>query len=128
MQDNSVWLFGGSIPERSGEGKLYNTCMVFAPSGRLVGTYRYARVAAGRYTLLLPTRRRKMHLFDISIPGGITFQAVHPPALVAATSTSLSLRNVQESSTLSPGSVPLIVDVDGVKVPVIRGLALSCSC
>ncbi len=38
-QDNSVWLFGGSIPERS-KGNLYNTCMVFDPRGNLAGTYR----------------------------------------------------------------------------------------
>jgi omega-amidase len=39
-QENSVWLFGGSIPERGADGLLYNTCMVFAPSGLLVGKYR----------------------------------------------------------------------------------------
>ena len=54
----------GSIPERDGE-ELYNSCPVFDPLGNLVAKY------------------RKMHLFDIDVPGKIRFQ---------------------ESETLSPGN------------------------
>ncbi|XP_034871124.1 omega-amidase NIT2 isoform X3 [Mirounga leonina] len=58
-----VYLIGGSIPEEDA-GKLYNTCAVFGPDGTLLVKY------------------RKLHLFDIDVPGKITFQ---------------------ESKTLSPG-------------------------
>jgi len=52
---HSVFLVGGSIPERHGD-KVYNTCVVIDPDGQIV------------------CKHRKMHLFDISVPGGITFR------------------------------------------------------
>ena len=54
-KENSVYLIGGSIPERDGD-KLYNTCPVFDPNGNLIA------------------KHRKVHLFDIDIPGKITFK------------------------------------------------------
>eukprot|EP00616_Rhizochromulina_sp_CCMP1243_P016446 CAMPEP_0118962986 /NCGR_PEP_ID=MMETSP1173-20130426/1100_1 /TAXON_ID=1034831 /ORGANISM="Rhizochromulina marina cf, Strain CCMP1243" /LENGTH=347 /DNA_ID=CAMNT_0006911297 /DNA_START=15 /DNA_END=1058 /DNA_ORIENTATION=- len=51
----NVWLIGGSIPERDGD-KVYNTCLVFDPEGRIVA------------------KHRKVHLFDIDLPGKITFR------------------------------------------------------
>jgi len=52
-----AWLIGGSIPERDVENdKLYNTCTVYNPNGDLV------------------TMHRKVHLFDIDIPGKIKFK------------------------------------------------------
>ncbi|XP_032485637.1 omega-amidase NIT2 [Phocoena sinus] len=59
----SIYVIGGSIPEEDA-GKLYNTCAVFGPDGTLL------------------VKHRKLHLFDIDVPGKITFQ---------------------ESKTLSPG-------------------------
>ncbi|XP_049641569.1 omega-amidase NIT2, partial [Suncus etruscus] len=59
----NIYLIGGSIPEEDA-GKLYNTCAVFGPDGNLL------------------VKHRKIHLFDIDVPGKITFQ---------------------ESKTLSPG-------------------------
>ncbi|KAF7796518.1 hypothetical protein EIP86_007696 [Pleurotus ostreatoroseus] len=56
-KEAGVWLLGGSIPERDAEGKLYNTCTVYSPKGELIAMH------------------RKMHLFDIDIPGQITFKA-----------------------------------------------------
>ncbi|CRK91105.1 CLUMA_CG004793, isoform A [Clunio marinus] len=50
-----IYLIAGSIPE-SKENKLYNTSTIWDPNGNLIGTY------------------RKMHLFDIDIPGEITFK------------------------------------------------------
>jgi len=52
-----IVLVGGSIPERdSTSGKLYNTATVFDEQGHLISMH------------------RKLHLFDIDIPGGMTFQ------------------------------------------------------
>lgn len=48
-------LAGGSIPERDGE-KLYNTCYLFSPQGEELA------------------RHRKVHLFDIDVPGGQRFR------------------------------------------------------
>ncbi|KAK7043726.1 Omega-amidase nit3 [Paramarasmius palmivorus] len=51
------WLIGGSIPERdSTNDNVYNTCTVYNPKGDLVALY------------------RKIHLFDIDIPGKIKFK------------------------------------------------------
>ncbi|XP_032832150.2 omega-amidase NIT2 isoform X1 [Petromyzon marinus] len=61
--EHRITIIGGSIPERSGD-RLFNTSLVFGPDGKLCGKF------------------RKMHLFDIDIPGKITFK---------------------ESETLSPG-------------------------
>jgi omega-amidase len=58
-------IVGGSIPEVDDEGKLYNTCLVYDKTGTLLA------------------KHRKVHLFDINVPGGITFR---------------------ESDTLSPGT------------------------
>ncbi|MFI1029420.1 carbon-nitrogen family hydrolase [Streptomyces sp. NPDC020951] len=38
--DAGVWLHAGSIPERDPEGALYNTSLVFSPSGEPVAAYR----------------------------------------------------------------------------------------
>ncbi|PON71744.1 Carbon-nitrogen hydrolase [Parasponia andersonii] len=67
-----ITIVGGSIPERSGD-KLYNTCCVFGADGKL------------------KAKHRKIHLFDIDIPGKITFV---------------------ESKTLTAGQSPTIVDTD----------------
>jgi omega-amidase len=54
-KEHSIFLVGGSVPEREG-GRLYNTCMVFGPTGELLA------------------KHRKTHLFDIDIPGKMTFK------------------------------------------------------
>jgi len=38
--DTGVWLHAGSIPERADDGTLYNTSLVFSPSGDLIAAYR----------------------------------------------------------------------------------------
>ncbi|MFC8090568.1 carbon-nitrogen family hydrolase [Streptomyces sp. NPDC057301] len=38
--DAGVWLHAGSIPEREPDGPLYNTSLVFSPSGDLAAAYR----------------------------------------------------------------------------------------
>ncbi|KAL5995383.1 hypothetical protein ACLOJK_025442 [Asimina triloba] len=67
-----ITIVGGSIPERSGD-RLYNTCCVLGTDGKL------------------KAKHRKIHLFDIDIPGKITFK---------------------ESKTLTAGETPTIVDTD----------------
>jgi omega-amidase len=67
---HGLWIVGGSIPEiekisNGGSNKIYNTCQVFDPSGAVIA------------------KHRKVHLFNMAVPGGITFR---------------------ESDTLSPGS------------------------
>ncbi len=54
-REYGVVLVGGTIPERDGD-RLYNTCFVFDKSGNVIATH------------------RKAHMFDIDIPGGITFK------------------------------------------------------
>jgi predicted amidohydrolase len=54
-RDNEVYLVGGSIPERDGDG-YYNTSVIFGPDGELIG------------------KHRKVHLFDIDIAGGPSFR------------------------------------------------------
>jgi len=75
-KDNQVYLIGGTIPERD-NGKLYNTCTAWNPEGKLIAKF------------------RKMHLFDIDIPGGITFI---------------------ESSVLSSGNELSTFDMNGIKI------------
>lgn len=68
---NKIFLVGGSIPERGECGGIYNTCLVINPNGEIIG------------------KHRKVHLFDIDVPGKIKFK---------------------ESDTLSPGSKPTTFD------------------
>ncbi|XP_061680377.1 omega-amidase NIT2 isoform X1 [Syngnathoides biaculeatus] len=68
----------GSIPEEDA-GKLYNSCAVFGPDGQQL------------------VKHRKIHLFDIDIPGKIRFQ---------------------ESETLSPGNTLSVFETPFCKVGV----------
>ena len=49
-RENQIVLIGGSVPETE-EGRLYNTCFVFNEKGEQIA------------------RHRKVHLFDVDIPG-----------------------------------------------------------
>lgn len=53
-RETGMTVVGGSIPEKDGE-RLYNTCYVYGPDGRLLG------------------RHRKLHLFDVELEG-MTFR------------------------------------------------------
>ena len=53
---HGVSVIAGSIPERGADGRLYNTATVIDPRGRLVA------------------KHRKVHLFDVDVPGGICFR------------------------------------------------------
>ena len=53
-KEQKLYLVGGSVPELE-EGKIYNTCYIFSPQGEELA------------------RHRKVHLFDIDVPGGQRF-------------------------------------------------------
>jgi len=40
---NNVYVIGGTIPERSHD-KLYNTCTVWGPDGKLVAKHRKVKI------------------------------------------------------------------------------------
>lgn len=72
-KEAKVYLVGGSIPEYWEQTKkYYNTSLTFDPEGKLLATH------------------RKVHLFDIDIPGKITFK---------------------ESEVLSPGNKVTLIDL-----------------
>ena len=73
-------LVGGTFPELGGDGRIYNTCFVFDQRGEQIA------------------RHRKMHLFDIDIPGGQRFK---------------------ESDTLAAGSEPTLFDTPWGKLGVM---------
>lgn len=77
---HKIYIVGGSIPELDGD-KIYNTATVFNPQGELLLKF------------------RKIHLFDIDIPGKIT---------------------IKESNVLSAGSKICCFDTEWFKV----GLAI----
>ncbi|EGW32387.1 uncharacterized protein SPAPADRAFT_55849 [Spathaspora passalidarum NRRL Y-27907] len=55
---HGIFIVGGSIPEIAPEegNKIFNTSLTFSPEGEIIA------------------KHRKVHLFDIDIPNGITFQ------------------------------------------------------
>lgn len=55
-QKHHVYLAAGSVPEKDGEGHIYNTAYVFDREGKMIA------------------KHRKMHLFDIDIRGGQYFK------------------------------------------------------
>lgn len=79
-QEHQAFVVGGSIIERDDKGRFYNTCLVYGPDGALLA------------------KHRKVHLFDINIPGKI---------------------RVQESHSLSPGQHLTLFDVKGWKAAVV---------
>ncbi|KAL7942428.1 carbon-nitrogen hydrolase [Trichoderma barbatum] len=78
--ENNVYLVGGSIPELNPEtNKYYNTSLTFGPDGSLLGTH------------------RKVHLFDIDIPGKIFFKESD----VLSAGNKLTLIDLPEYGTIA---------------------------
>ena len=74
---HDVWLHCGSIHVAAPDGRAYNTSVVFAPDGSVAARY------------------RKIHLFDVDIPDGVTHR---------------------ESDTVAPGEELVTCDVDDWRV------------
>jgi predicted amidohydrolase len=73
-----MWVLAGSFHEAGPDAaRTYNTSLVFDRDGQLAATY------------------RKIHLYDVEIPGRVSYQ---------------------ESKTVAPGTEPVVVEVDGVRV------------
>lgn len=69
-------LVGGSIPERDGKGRFYNTATLWDQKGDLLA------------------RHRKVHLFDVDLPGGVSIResAVYSPGNQVTVHEVLGLR------------------------------------
>lgn len=78
---HGVWMMGGGTPElvRGDNKRTYNTAVTIDPRGELMARY------------------RKIHLFDVEIPGGAV---------------------LRESDATAPGDELVVVDVAGVPVGV----------
>ncbi|MEU6809461.1 carbon-nitrogen family hydrolase [Streptomyces sp. NPDC046831] len=68
-----VWLHAGSVPERDTDGTLYNTSLVFAPSGDLAAAY------------------RKIHRFGFDKGEAVLMGAGHEKVTVRLPETTLGL-------------------------------------
>ncbi len=75
----NIYIVAGSIPELK-EGKLYNSSFILDRNGEIIGSH------------------RKMHLFDIDIPGKIIFK---------------------ESENLSAGNQITVIETDICKIGVV---------
>lgn len=73
-----IYLVAGSIPEKEGK-HVYNSSFFLNPQGKIIGSY------------------RKMHLFDIDVPGEISFK---------------------ESETLTAGDQLTVVETDLGKIGI----------
>jgi deaminated glutathione amidase len=73
-----MWVHAGSFHESGPDGeRTHNTSLVFDRAGQLSAVY------------------RKIHLYDVEIPGRVSYR---------------------ESRTVAPGAEPVVVDVEGVRV------------
>ncbi|BCJ51627.1 carbon-nitrogen hydrolase [Actinoplanes sp. NBRC 14428] len=75
-RDLGIWVHAGSFHEAGPDpDRTFNTSLIFNPAGELVATY------------------RKIHLYDVEIPGRVSYQ---------------------ESRTVAPGDRPVVTEIDGV--------------
>jgi predicted amidohydrolase len=72
-------IVGGSVAELGSDGKYYNTATLWSPDGELLA------------------KHRKVHLFDVDLPGGVSFR---------------------ESDILSPGHQVTVVRVLGMNLGI----------
>jgi predicted amidohydrolase len=76
-RDLGMWVHAGSFHEAGPDDeRTYNTSLVFDRTGQLAATY------------------RKIHLYDVEIPGRVSYQ---------------------ESRSVAPGDETVVTDIDGVR-------------
>lgn len=95
----SIYLIGGSIPEKSASNLIYNTCFAYDRKGDLIG------------------KHRKIHLFDVDIPGKITFKE----------SDALSAGNSLTTISTEFGKIGLGICYD-IRFPELAILAAAKKC
>jgi deaminated glutathione amidase len=74
---HAMWVVAGSFHEAGPDGRTCNTSLVFDRAGALAAAY------------------RKIHLYDVEIPGRVSYQ---------------------ESRFVAPGDAPLTVEVEGTRI------------
>ena len=87
-KEKKVWIIGGSIPERDVDDKLYNTCVIINDTGNtsiiiiiiiiIIQVHLFDDISQ----LLsfigdIVGKHRKVHLFDIDVPGKHISDHVH---------------------------------------------------
>ncbi|MBU6532183.1 carbon-nitrogen family hydrolase [Streptomyces mayonensis] len=71
--DTGVWLHAGSVPERGPDGRLYNTSLLYSPSGDLAASY------------------RKIHRFGFDKGEAVLMGAGHEPVTVRLPETTVGV-------------------------------------
>lgn len=97
-KESNIYLIGGTIPERCND-KLYNTCIAYGPTGEILAQH------------------RKIHLFDIDIPGKITFKE----------SAALSAGNSLTMFNIGPWKVGLGICYD-IRFPLMANIYAEKGC
>jgi deaminated glutathione amidase len=76
--EHRMWVLAGSFHERgTDDARTFNTSLIFDRTGGLAAAY------------------RKIHLYDVEIPGRVSYH---------------------ESRSVAPGDEPVVVDIEGVRV------------
>ncbi|MFB6790027.1 carbon-nitrogen family hydrolase [Streptomyces olivaceus] len=71
--DTGAWLHAGSVPERGPDGRLYNTSLLYSPSGDLAASY------------------RKIHRFGFDKGEAVLMGAGHAPVTVRLPETTVGV-------------------------------------
>ncbi|MEU4049517.1 carbon-nitrogen family hydrolase [Streptomyces olivaceus] len=71
--DTGAWLHAGSVPERGPDGRLYNTSLLYSPSGELAASY------------------RKIHRFGFDKGEAVLMGAGHEPVTVRLPETTVGV-------------------------------------
>ncbi|MBI4704444.1 MAG: carbon-nitrogen hydrolase family protein [Deltaproteobacteria bacterium] len=96
---------GGSFPERR-DGKIFNTATLWGPAGELLLVH------------------RKVHLFDVNIPGGIAFQesaCLSAGDEIAATHTELGVLGLAICYDLRFPEVFRALAIGGAEIVILPG-------
>ncbi|CAH8576450.1 unnamed protein product [Schistosoma intercalatum] len=108
-KSHKIWLVGGSIPERGPDGKLYNCCATYNPDGELVGLY------------------RKLHLFDIDIPGQFTFKESASLSSGKETfSFEIPLKNAENKISVIRVGIGICYDIRFPELSLLYANQLGC--